>query len=74
MRLGTEMGLQHELGIGMRLEGGMVSGGVGERVWMGIGARWLGEGDGLQLESRTGVGPSLGLVMGFWMGMGRGED
>lgn len=68
-------GLQQGFGIGIRLEvgGGMVFGGVGERVWIEIGnGERFGGVNGMELESRTGLGLSLGLVKGFWIGVGRG--
>lgn len=65
------MELRQELGTGetRRWDG---VGGAGESVWMGIGAGRFGEGDGMHLESRTGVGPSLGLARG--LGWGRAGD
>lgn len=44
------------------------------RVWMEIGnGERFGGVNGMELESRTGLRPSLGLEKGIWIGVGRGS-
>lgn len=67
------MELQQGWGIGMRLEvgGGMVFGGVGGRVWMGIG---LGAEERFGGREWVGVGSQgqgWGQVWGWWWVFGR---
>lgn len=67
------MELQQGWGIGMRLEvgGGMVFGGVGGRVWMGIG---IGAEERFGGRERVGVGSQeqgWGQVWGWWWVFGR---
>lgn len=64
------MGLQQELGLGRKLEGGMVSGGIGERVWMGDRC-WVAWGRGWDAVGvKDRVGAKSGVGDGFLDGDG----